>query len=414
METRTETEIYHERETAISLVFSKKQWKSKERHTAEGYGVRVLDKGRLGFSYCQEEKGLAAATQKAKALAAVAPKSRFSFTADKGKSRIKTEDRKLGTLETGELKSMLDELREGAQPYAEHIRIYAGINRSRIRIENPHWEKRYAKTGFGLYMEATVDEGYGFYHFSGIGLPEQSWKEIGQETGRMAQRMRQARRPASGEYDVMFAPEAFGSMLEVFLPSFSGDWKRRGTTPWASQIGQMAFDERFTIYEQGDAPASNARPFDDEGTPSRRKALVEKGVLKSFQYDRETAALERLVGEGGQCSREGYDNAPGIGGSNFVIAPGDTRSISEETKEYLYIRSLHGTHTANTTTGDFGAEVNMAFHVKGETRKPMRGFLLTGNVFNLFKRIECIERTIQTYDNLRLPLILFQRLKVVS
>ena len=59
------------------------------------------------------------------------------------------------------------------------------------------------------------------------------------------------------------------------------------------------YDTRFSLTD--DATLSyrpGARPFDDEGVPSRRTPLIEKGTVRSFLYDLQTAGLAKVDSTG--------------------------------------------------------------------------------------------------------------------
>jgi PmbA protein len=205
-------------------------------------------------------------------------------------------------------------------------------------------------------------------------------------------------------------PEALLNLMDVFLPSFSGDWKRRAITKLSP--GAKAFNGDLTICEDGLAPGTEARPFDDEGTPSKKRLLVENGAVKSFLYDRETAALEG-VSESGACVRPGYDLPPSASPSNIVISPGKVNDLAELGR-IIELRSAHGSHTANPTSGDIGLEASSAFLVENGKRTPLKGFMVTGNVFDMFANIEAIEKKQTTYGSLIAPRIAFRNVRVVS
>jgi len=402
-----EREIFHLEQEHLSLAFTNAQWKIKEAHRETGYGIRVWKDGRIGFGYCQQEEELEEATARAKELAKFSPKTRFSFTTDKGAARVKSTDKQLEKMGMEEWRGMLDQLREGAKK-AEHLRIYTDIYRIKTSIENPTFQKNYKKTAFSLYVEATIKDGFGYYVYSGIGLPSQAWENIGETAARMAAETRGAKKPGAGRYDVIFSPEALRDILGVLEPSFSGDWKRKGISQWVQQQGKKVADERLSMYDDGAVAGSQIRPWDDEGVRSKKIPLLENGVMKNFLYDRETAALEGIIGEG-NCERGEYAATPTVQRSNWVISPG--KGIEQD--DYLYIQSLHGTHTANTTTGDMGVEINSAWNVKNGKRTAVRGFLITENIFNLLNKIKSLGREINAYSDLLAPDILFGDIMVV-
>ena len=84
------------------------------------------------------------------------------------------------------------------------------------------------------------------------------------------------------------------------------------------------------------------------------------------------------------------------------------------TEEKLEVHYAHGSHTANVTTGDIGLEVSAAFMVDKGERKPVKGFMLSGNVFDWFKEIEGLEKKQKTYGSLISPRIAFRDVHVVA
>jgi PmbA protein len=220
--------------------------------------------------------------------------------------------------------------------------------------------------------------------------------------------MQGAKKPESGVYTIVTQIEALGNLMEALIPSFSGDWKRRKIT----KLTNMSLSEKLTICEDGLSEGTEARPFDDEGTPSEKRYLVKNGEIKSFLYDRETAALEG-VDESGACGRSFYNDPPSIGSSNITISPGKWKDLGE-LDNYIELHFAHGSHTANLTTGDIGLEASSAFLVKGEERTPLKGFMVTGNIFEMFSNIEAIESKTNTMGWFVAPRIAFKNVHVVS
>ena len=153
----------------------------------------------------------------------------------------------------------------------------------------------------------------------------------------------------------------------------------------------------------------NSQPFDDEGIPSEKITLIDKGTAKNFIYNVEVASLEG-VKDNGKCSRPSYAAMPGIGFSNIVV---DTGDLSEDEGD-ISVVSFHGSHTANTTTGDFGIEVNSAFLTKNGKREPIRDFMITGNIFKLFKNIYGIGKRQRKLGTFFAPRIAFSDVQVVG
>ncbi|MEW6722856.1 MAG: TldD/PmbA family protein [Candidatus Micrarchaeota archaeon] len=403
------SEIYNHRLLSARMVFSGGALKVKEADSEEGYGVRVLSDGRLGFSYCQQFLGLEKAIKEAEALARFSPKSGFSFAPPARFPEADVFDSALAEPDFGMLHAFLEDTRSAAESLGGKSRIITSIDSAEVGISNSGGlSGSYRKTVFSIFAECMHGDGFG-YSYLVSHHPPPDLHELGLRAAEMAKAMQGAGKPDGGSYTVVMEQEALDSLIETLMPSLSGDWKRRKMTKLDKG---MKLDPKLSIYEDPLSPPINARPFDDEGVPSRKTPLIENGDVKSFLYDRETAALEG-VQESGACTRASFDSPPAISPSNTVIPPGDRKDLSDIGK-FIEIHYAHGSHTANITSGDIGLEVSGAFLVEGGKRRPVKGFLLSGNVFDLFSNIEGIESRQKQYGSLLAPRMAFRDVKIVS
>ncbi len=401
-------EVYKQDTEITGLTFSGGELKTKETSAFSGYGIRVLDGGRLGFAYCQDKDGLENAKERAKKISRFSAKSGFSFAPKASFSNPEISDPNLDPHDSENLKGLLDQAKDAAQSFGGRVKISVSAQRSSTELENTEgFSGRYDQTGFSVYAECMHGDGLGLAYLSSNRLEDVS--ETGLKAAGMAKDMQGAKKPESGNYAVVAQIEALESLLETFLPSFSGDWKRRGITRLEEGQG---FSEMLTICEDGLAKGTSARPFDDEGTPSGKKFLVKDGIVQDFLYDRETAALAG-AGSSGACSRDSYDDNPSIGSSNMLVSSGKWNDLGE-IERYIELHYAHGAHTANLTTGDIGLEVTAAFLVEREKRTPLKGFMVTGNIFDMFRNIEAVESKTRNLGWLTAPRIAFGNVHIVS
>ena len=95
----------------------------------------------------------------------------------------------------------------------------------------------------------------------------------------------------SGKYRVVFSPEAFLSLLGAFSNIFNAQNildKQSLSTP--ESLGKQIASPLLSVYD--DALHSDnvaAETFDGEGTPTRRVALIDNGVLTGFLHSAGTA-----------------------------------------------------------------------------------------------------------------------------
>ena len=120
--------------------------------------------------------------------------------------------------------------------------------------------------------------------------------------------------------------------------------------------------------------------FDDEGTPSKRNLLIDRGILRGFMQDR-LSAMKMNVQPTGNGRRESYRNRPIPRMSNTMILPGqdDPEAIIRDTGNGLLVKKMGGGQV-NTVNGDFVFEVSEGYLIEnGRVGAPVRGATMTGN-----------------------------------
>jgi TldD protein len=96
-----------------------------------------------------------------------------------------------------------------------------------------------------------------------------------------------ARRPPAGEMPVVLAAGASGILLhEAIGHGLEADFNRAGTSIYSDMVGKAIAAPFVDIVDNGVLPNERgALSFDDEGNPTERTVLVEKGILKGYLHD---------------------------------------------------------------------------------------------------------------------------------
>lgn len=132
-----------------------------------------------------------------------------------------------------------------------------------------------------------------------------------------------ARRAPSGRFPVVFHPNITGLLThEAIGHNTEADLVFSGQSILEGKLGTRIASEHVTIVDDATVEgAYGSHPFDSEGTPSRRRVVVEKGVLKRFLHSLETAARFGVEPEGSGRAQDAHSMAI-VRMSNTFIEPG--------------------------------------------------------------------------------------------
>jgi PmbA protein len=192
---------------------------------------------------------------------------------------------------------------------------------------------------------------------------------------------------------VIFTANGIASALILpLLSAFNGKTVMEGASPLGEKLNKNVFDKNFSLTDDSlVAFRPGSRPCDDEGVPSRRTALVNKGIVKAFLYDLQTAALTGKKSTGNGSRSRGGLPAPSV--SALVVTPGKTtlNEMVSDIKEGLVIEQLMGAEQGNILGGDFSGNVLLGYKIeKGKIVGRVKDTMVSGNVYQILKDIPAI------------------------
>jgi TldD protein len=200
-----------------------------------------------------------------------------------------------------------------------------------------------------------------------------------------------ARKAPMGKMTVVLSSEAGGTMIhEAIGHGLEADLAQQGLSVYSKKIGEQIASPLITVVDDPTLPQRRGSyAFDDEGMPSRRTVLVDRGILKGYLYDRLTA-LKDGVESTGNGRRESYQHKPIPRMSNTMIVPGkmEPEEIIRSVEKGLLVKKMGGGQV-NTVNGDFVFDVSEGYLIeKGNVAEPVRGAILTGNGPQILKEID--------------------------
>jgi len=203
-----------------------------------------------------------------------------------------------------------------------------------------------------------------------------------------------SRRVNTGSYEVVLMPRVFTSLINSLIaPALCADQVQRGRSPLKGMLGFKVFSENITIVDDGTYPGMlGSKRFDDEGIPTKRKVLIDKGMLMNYLYDTYTANIDSKESTG-NAFRPTPHTVPKPWISNIIVDRGnyDLDTIVRELRNGLVIYDVIGMWLSNPVSGLLNATVANAVYVdRGEVKHSVKGVVITGDVYDLLKTDEVV------------------------
>lgn len=218
-------------------------------------------------------------------------------------------------------------------------------------------------------------------------------EEVALKATKRALMMLNARRIKGGRMPVVISSEAGGTMIhEAVGHGLEADLVQEGLSVYSDKLGERIASEFITVIDDPTLPnMRGSYIFDDEGTPSQRTVLVERGILINYLSDKYTAMKESKTSTG-NGRRQSYEYYPIPRMSNTFIAPGNhtPEDIIRSVDKGLFVKKMGGGQV-NTVTGEFVFEVQEGYIIeKGTIGEAVRGALLIGTGQDILKSIDMV------------------------
>ena len=228
-------------------------------------------------------------------------------------------------------------------------------------------------------------------------LGEADFQRLAADTVKRATSKFGAKKVPSGKYDIVLSGKCMVDILSTFSGVFSAKAVQTGRSLLKGKLGEKIASDRVTITDDPFDPAAPCHAaFDAEGVPTRRKTVVESGVLKTYLYNLSTADTDGVQSTG-NAAKSSYAGSIGTAPFSFGISCGEQtqEQLFEAVGEGIYVTEMKGFHAgADPVTGDFSIESAGALISGGTLAGPVKEFTVAGNFFSLLLEIEALSDTL--------------------
>jgi PmbA protein len=418
-------EVYIESDRNLSLAVRKGDIETVEEAASSGAGIRVFVKGRMAFASSNDlgDKALADAVGRAIDFAKVTTADPNNVLPDDpGVTDVAgLYDPRIAQVpmdEKIELAKRVEALALKDPRITKSDGANYGESEGEVVIANSNGLlKSFRSAGCGYGVSVVAEKGQqkssggescSRRFYADLKPPE----EVAEKAAQEASETLDPRPVKTQRAPVIFHADVARALLGGILGAVNGERVLQGASFLGQKMGQRIASELVTIIDDGTrAKGMASAPFDGEGVPTQKRAIVEAGVLRGFMYN--TAVGRRAgVPSTGNASRGGFDSLPGIGPHNFFMAAGAAKyaDLIAATKTGLLVKGVTG-YGINPVNGNFSGGASGFWIEDGKIAFPVRGLTIAGTAEEILNGIDLVADDLDMARSMAAPTL---RIKVLQ
>lgn len=414
---RSQNEVYASHSTELRIVYENKDFSVSTSNAVDLFGVRtILDGGRTGFLTINTagDEALRTAAGEVRTLAKLSPGSEFQCVYDPsafgddgaGEDNVfERIDPALFEIDAAAAiaytQRIVDEARRDSRVAIDRAEFSVSLSCSAV-VNSFGVRRSSVRNSAGWYIMGMARDGEEVTSFDYDGSTVARRSDVEAELETSIARFRESVlgclhpiRGRSYKGPVLLHPRTAMSFLGgLAATNCNGRMHQDGMSSWKDRIGEAVVSPALSVWEDPSNAAriEGWRPFDREGVPTQRHALIDSGHLQFLGHNCFTARRGGLAPTGNASG--GARSQPGIGFSNFIVEirpSGECVVLPEEELlqrfgKGLLLRRFSG--NTDQVSGNFsGVAKNSLWVEDGVPGRAVREVMVSGNTFDLAHKI---------------------------
>jgi len=397
-------ELFKVKSKTIPVNFEVNRLKSIDISESEGKALRVINKGRIGFSSSTGDEDFDFLIKKAMTTSEFGSTASFDFPTrgkeeNNKKKNIATYDQKVADKSIKEMIRTGEGIIERIKDFNPNLRCDATILKDCSEIEylnSRGGNFSYHKTtiAYSAMVQQTEDQDMLMIYSSlESGKDNLDVKEL---TSEIIENLKWGEKIVpveSGKMPVIFTPKAALVLILPIISGLNGKMVLKKISPLTSQKNKKLWSDLLTLYSDGTIDfALGSASFDDEGVEMKRIPLVEKGEIKNFYYDLQTAGMAGVESTGNGL-RASIQSEPVPGISNLIMKEGNVsfKEMVKDISEGIIIDQVLGLGQGNIISGAFSNNVQLGYKIeKGKIVGRVKDVMIAGNAIEELKNIAAL------------------------
>ena len=391
-----QAEVYYVQSEQTPISFETNRLKQVTTRESRGVALRIIKNGRLGLAATTRLDDIQQLIDSAVEVAQFGAEAKFELPGPSQYPMVNVYDPAVEKVPVEKMVDLGNEIIERLLAFNPELLCEASISKNVASIEiinSKGGRASFRKSVFGLSMEATLIRGTDMLFVGDSQSSCQPIFDISKAVETTIKQLEMAKRNASipsKTMPVIFAPQGvLSALISPLASAFNGKTVLLGASPLGDKQGQQVFDSKISIW---DDPTLDLRPgssiCDDEGVPTRKVSLVDKGVVGEFLYDLQTAGLARKKSTG-SASRS-LESLPSPSINLLVFGTGNMSQdeMIADVKEGLLVWHLMGAGQGNVLGGEFSGNVLLGYKIEnGEVVGRVKDTMVAGNVYSVLKDV---------------------------
>lgn len=394
-----DVEVFHVQSHDTPAIFEANRLKLLKTRETTGIALRIIKNGKIGFAATTNMNNIEGLINAATEVIPFGAKAHLEFPPNHRYPSVDSHDPEVDRISSDEMihmgQMLIDTIRRANPKVQCDGRITKGM--STITILNSNGaHMSYTKSVFGVSIEGTLVRGSDMLF---VGDSQSSCRPI-RDTSSVRKSVEYQIDCASsiapaltGSLPVIFTPQGVAeTILGPLLAGFNGRTILQGASPLVSQFGKQIVDERFSMWDDPTIPYRPGSAIaDDEGVPSQRKALIDRGFVSSFLYDLQTAGQAGTTTTG-NASRS-LVSPPSPAPTVLLIDEGNISyyDMVKDIEDGIIVERLLGSGQGNVLSGDFNANVLLGYRIKhGDIIGRIKDTVISGNSYDVLNNISGI------------------------
>lgn len=216
----------------------------------------------------------------------------------------------------------------------------------------------------------------------------------------------------AGKYPTLIDKRVFRVFISCLLGANSSIAVQKHSSFLEGLEGKLIASPKLTIDEVPLKKGPYYSYYDEEGVAKYNKRIVNKGVLLTHFYNRETAKKANRETTANACASGGKI---GLSFSNPSVKAGrkSKEEIISKIKEGVYITNIEGFGSGyDSSSGDFSCQAEGFMIRDGKFAEPLNLITLSGNILQVMKDIKFLSNDTGDHLSFSVPDVLIKSMSI--